>query len=187
MNLDDFFHLGHIAKTRGIRGEVSIYLDVDFPQQYKKLESVFVELDKQLVPFFVESIVLKDKGFASVKFEDVSTEPEARRLVKARVFLPLNELPPLSGKQFYFHEVVGFEVIDEVKGAIGTVIQVIEFSQNPLLSIDFDGKEILLPMHDDTIVSLDRAKKQFLVRAPEGLIDLYLDDTSQQEDDDFDF
>ena len=64
---------------------------------------------------------------------------------------------------------------DIVKGPIGKVTGVADLKLNPLLIIDFNGKEILLPLFDGLIVNVDRESKQLKVNAPEGLIDLYLD------------
>ena len=76
---------------------------------------------------------------------------------------------------FYDHEVIGYEVEDVVKGTIGKVTAIADFKLNPLLIIDFNEKEILLPLFDGLIVNVDRKSKKLKVNAPEGLIDLYLD------------
>ena len=67
----DCYRLGAIAKLHSYKGEVSIFLDVDDLQEYKHLESVFVEYDNKLVPFFLESIQIRQNGFATVKFMDI--------------------------------------------------------------------------------------------------------------------
>ena len=73
------------------------------------------------------------------------------------------------------YEVIGYSIEDIVKGPIGKVTGVADLKLNPLLIIDFNGKEILLPLFDGLIVNVDRESKQLKVNAPEGLIDLYLD------------
>jgi 16S rRNA processing protein RimM len=83
-------------------------------------------------------------------------------------------LPPLEGNKFYFHEIIGFEVIDSEKGNIGKILGVYENAPQPLLSIDCEGKEILLPIIDEVILNVDRQAKQMSVKSPEGLIELYL-------------
>ena len=108
MNKADCFHLGYVAKLHGFKGEVSLFLDVTNPEDYQSLDAVFIEINGQLSPFFIESFKLKNKGFAAVKFEGVNTESEARILLRKNLFLPEQVLPKLSGTQFYDHEVVGF-------------------------------------------------------------------------------
>ncbi len=176
MNKQDCYNLGHIAKIVGFKGQISAFIDATNPYEYSELESVFVEINNALVPFFIDSISINDKGFAKIKFEGVDTESEAKALVKKQLFLPLTILPKLEGNHFYYHEVEGFKVQDKAKGFIGEVIKVLEVNNNPLLELSFEGKEILIPLQDEFLLNVDRQNKILEVNCPEGLIDLYLDD-----------
>lgn len=174
MDLKDSIYIGQIAKLHGYKGGVSLFLDVTHPEEYMDMESFFIEIDGILTPFFVESFKLKNKGFAAVKFQGVDSEQEARSLLKKEVFIPETELRELDESNFYDHEVIGFEVEDVVKGEIGKVTAIADLKQNPLLIIEFKDKEILLPIFDGLIVKVDRKLKRLEVKAPDGLIDLYL-------------
>jgi len=170
----DCYRLGSIAKLHSYKGEVTIYLDVDDPLEYKNLESVFVEYDNKLVPFFLERIQIRPKGFAVVKFMDIETERQAQKLVKCGLYMPLETLPELDQNEFYYHEIEGFDVIDEEHGAIGKVIRVMDLSNNPLIAVDFNGQELLIPKQDQFIQQVDKENQTLYIKAPEGLIDMYL-------------
>ena len=174
MKKADCFHLGYIAKLHGYKGEVSLFLDVTDPQDYAGIDAVFLDINDQLTPFFIETIKLKQKGFAAVKFEGVDDESTARKLLRKDAYLPESVLPKLSGTRFYDHEVIGFDVIDAVHGNIGKLEQVIDFKVNPLLQIDHSGKEVLVPLLDDTVTKVDRGKNQLHITTPEGLVQLYI-------------
>ena len=174
MDLKDSIYIGQIAKLHGYKGGVSLFLDVTHPEEYMDMESFFIEIDGILTPFFVESFKLKNKGFAAVKFQGVDSEQEARSLLKKKVFIPETELRELDESNFYDHEVIGYEVEDVVKGEIGKVTAIADLKQNPLLVIEFKDKEILLPIFDGLILKVDRKLKRLKVKAPDGLIDLYL-------------
>ena len=174
MDLKDSIYIGQIAKLHGYKGGVSLFLDVTHPEEYIDMESFFIEIDGILTPFFVESFKLKNKGFAAVKFQGVDSEQEARSLLKKKVFIPETELRELDESNFYDHEVIGYEVEDVVKGEIGKVTAIADLKQNPLLVIEFKDKEILLPIFEGLIVKVDRKLKRLKVKAPDGLIDLYL-------------
>ena len=174
MDLKDSIYIGQIAKLHGYKGGVSLFLDVTHPEEYMDMESFFIEIDGILTPFFVESFKLKNKGFAAVKFQGVDSEQEARSLLKKKVFIPETELRELDESNFYDHEVIGYEVEDVVKGEIGKVTAIADLKQNPLLVIEFKDKEILLPIFEGLIVNVDRKLKRLKVKAPDGLIDLYL-------------
>lgn len=171
---EDCYKLGTIAKLHSYKGEVTIFLDVDDPWEYNELESVFVEYGNKLIPFFLESIQIKQNGFATVKFEDIDSERQATTILKCGLFLPLNTLPKLDDTEFYFHEIEGFAVIDAVKGPIGKVIEVVDLTNNPLISIDFEGIEILIPKQAQFIQRVDRETQTIYISAPEGLLDMYL-------------
>ena len=122
MNKADCFHLGYVAKLHGFKGEVSLFLDVSNPEDYADLEMVFIEINNQLTPFFIDSFKLKNKGFAAVKFEGVDTENDARFLQRKSLYLPAEILPELSGTSFYDHEIVGFTVVDTNFGEVGVAV-----------------------------------------------------------------
>ena len=90
------------------------------------------------------------------------------------MYLPLELLPVLEGNKFYYHEIIGFEVIDAEKGNIGVIKKVLEYPATPLFSIDFKGKEILMPIIDSVIENVDRETKTIYINAPKGLIELYI-------------
>jgi 16S rRNA processing protein RimM len=173
MTKEDCFYLGRVAKTHGIKGEVTIKLDVDDPSEYLGLKYFLLEINKVLTPFFVEKLVCSgDKFFVSI--QDVKTVEAASALTGKEVYLPLEMLPKLSGKQFYYHEVKGFVVVDEEKGELGPITEVIEYPTQAIIQVFKDQKEILIPILDQVIQKVDRKAKKLYVKAPEGLIEMYL-------------
>ncbi|MBR3699565.1 MAG: 16S rRNA processing protein RimM [Bacteroidales bacterium] len=173
MTKDDCFYLGRIAKTHGIKGEVTIRLDVDDPSAYHDMKYFLLEINKVLTPFFVEKLTCSgDKVF--VKVQDINTVEAASALTGKEVFLPLEMLPKLSGKQFYYHEVKGFLLIDEIHGELGPINDVIEYPTQAIIQVFKDKKEILIPILDQVIQKVDRKTKKLYIKAPDGLIDMYL-------------
>ncbi|SEQ16843.1 ribosome maturation factor RimM [Flavobacterium urocaniciphilum] len=175
MRKDECFYLGKIAKKFSFKGEVLIYLDTDEPEMYQNMESVFVLMNRNLVPFFIESSSIHKDKFLRVKFEDIDDEVEAENLLSSEVYLPLSMLPKLEGNKFYFHEVIGFKVIDKRLGDIGTVHSILENTAQPLFEIFKGEKQILVPMIDDFIIEVNRAQKELVLNTPVGLVDLYLE------------
>lgn len=174
MRKEECFYLGKIAKKFSFKGEVLIYLDTDEPELYENMESVFVELGKNLVPFFIENSSLHKNDFLRVRFEDVKTEDEADEILGSAVYLPLSMLPKLTGNKFYFHEVVGFEVEDKRLGIVGVIQSINDSSAQPLFEVLQGDIEILIPMIDHFLVEIDRKNKKVKMDLPEGLIEMYL-------------
>jgi 16S rRNA processing protein RimM len=137
MNKEDFYYLGKISKPFGSKGQVVAFLDVDDPIQYKKMESVFLDLDGEWVPFLISSVEIQSGRKVLLHFEDVCNAQDAAAYSGREMYLPLDILPPLKGKKFYYHEVKGFTVIDAVQGAIGNLKQVMDLPKQSLLQIAF--------------------------------------------------
>lgn len=174
MKKEECFYLGKIVSKFSFKGEVLVKLDTDDPQSYVKMESVFVSYNDNLVPFFIEKCALHKSDLLRIKFEDVDTEEDAEDLLRAELYLPLSLLPKLEGDKFYYHEVIGFTIIDNTFGKVGTIKSINDVTAQALFEIDRDGTEILIPMNDEFIDKLDRDAKIIYVKTPEGLIDLYL-------------
>lgn len=176
MNKDKCFQLGYVSKVHGLHGEVIAVLDVDFADDYEDLEHVFVEQKSRLTPFFIEHFVLQPNNRALVKFEEFDNKDKADTLVGAAIYLPLDMLKDLEEEQYYFHELIGFEVWDEVSGNIGIVKLIYDLETQDLLGVDMNGKEVLVPIQDQIILKVDKAAKKVFCRLPEGLIDIYLEE-----------
>ncbi len=174
MRKEDCFYLGSVSKTYSFRGEVIVFIDDRDPQKYDKMESVFVEINNKLVPFFIEKIRFDRSGpYARVQFEGVDSEAAAQALVKKELFLPLTMRPESEDDDELFPEdLIGYSVTDTALGLLGTVESFIEHTTNPILEVNGDRGEILIPFHDQFIVEIDHEAKSISVEIPEGLIGL---------------
>jgi 16S rRNA processing protein RimM len=174
MRKEECFYLGKIAKKFSFKGEVLVYLDTDEPELYENMESVFVELNKNLVPFFIENSSMHKNDFLRVKFEDVDTEEDADAIMGCELYLPLSFLPILEGNQFYYHEVIGFEVEDQRLGVVGKIVSINDSTAQPLFEVLNGNLEMLIPMIDQFLVKIDRENKKVVMNLPEGLVEMYL-------------
>jgi len=174
MRKQECFYLGKIVSKYSFKGEVLVKLDSDDPELYESMESVFVSLRDSLVPFFIEQSRLHKSSLLRIKFEDVDSEEEADRIMGSELYLPLEFLPPLEGNKFYFHEVIGFTVIDQNFGKVGVITSINDTTNQALFVIDHKETEILIPINDEFLTKVDRETKTIEVSTPEGLIELYL-------------
>ena len=173
MNIDDCYQLGYIIKPHGLKGELQVLLDVDSPEAYQNLESVFVRQGQQLVPFFVEYINVKS-GKAILAFDEVQEFDQAKALKGSELYLPLASLPEPEEGEFYLHEIEGFQLVDQNGVAIGQIKNAIESGPQLVLIVENkDGVEILLPYTEALLIKLDREAKQLHLQVAEGLIDVY--------------
>lgn len=174
MTKDTCFYVGKIVKTHGLKGEVTLRIDNEQFDDIEELNYFLLDINDKLIPYFVENITFhSNKSF--VLFQDLKTLEAANQLVGISVYLPLDLLPEKDGNDFYSHEVVDFLVIDEEKGELGKVQEIIEYPTQSLIQIVINGKEVLIPIHDDIIQVVNREEKKIYINAPNGLIDMYLE------------
>jgi 16S rRNA processing protein RimM len=173
MNKSDCFILGYISRYVGLKGELAFSLDTDSPERYANINTVFIDINGALVPFFISKITVKGTN-AVASLEGIDTIQKAEELVKQTLYLPLTFLPPLTGKKFYFHEMPGYKVMDKTHGDIGIIDEVLDLPQHAVFQIKQGEIEILIPANEQFIVSINREAKELLIDAPEGLIDIYL-------------
>ena len=172
--LDNYFYLGKIIKPNGYKGKVNAYLDTDDPEMYDNINMLFLSINGMPVPYFVEAIhILNNK--AVITFQDIDSIEKADLLSQKEIYLPLNELPPLSGNKFYYHEVKDFTIFDEIHGELGTIKDVLEYPNQAVFQVFIKEKEVLIPISNEIIKIVDRQKKEIHIIAPEGLIELYTD------------
>ncbi|WBL22698.1 MULTISPECIES: ribosome maturation factor RimM [unclassified Zunongwangia] len=174
MTKEECFYLGKIVSKYSFKGELLIKLDTDEPELYTEMESVFVEYNDNLVPFFIEKSSLHKSTLLRAKIEDIDTEDDADDMIGCELYLPLTFLPELDEDQFYYHEIIGFKVIDAKHGDIGIITSINDSTAQALFEIKKDDKEILIPMNDEFIEKIDKPNQTINVTTPEGLIDLYL-------------
>ena len=173
MTKNDCFFFGKITKTHGLKGELTIKLDVANPADFAELRYLLIEDRGNLIPYFIEYQKINgDKMF--VQLQDVKRMEQAVTFIGKAVFLPNELLPQLDDDEFYYNEIIGFKLIDAEKGEIGAISDVLEYPTQAVIQVMKDKKEILIPIHDDIIQKVDKKAKILNIKAPEGLIDMYL-------------
>jgi 16S rRNA processing protein RimM len=173
MTKDNCFQLGKITKTHGVKGELILWLDVDFPDEYEEIESVLLEIKGELVPYFIEELQLRGNK-SIIKFEEIDSFEAAKKLVDAEVYLPETDLPQLGENQFYYHEIINFDVIDDKLGKLGKVKGVYENNSQDLIGMDYQNVEVLIPISDEIVKSIDRTQNELYTSLPDGLLEIYL-------------
>ena len=174
MKIDDSFRIGTIIKTKGLKGEVQLYVDFDNLDAIE-IDAVFIDMAGKLVPYFVESIKYHHNNTAYLFLEDVDTIEKATRLVKKDVYLPNKLKPQKSKSDFTLLDLLGFTAIDEDEGELGKISHIQELPQQLIATVTYKNCEVLFPLNEDIIKGIDVVKSIVRVDLPEGLLDIYLD------------
>ena len=182
MNKDQCFEFGKIIKPHGIKGELLVAVTAEDSDAYKKIKSVLLEMNGKLIPFEIKKITISSDK-AILQMEDVNTEEDTAALLQCKIFLPLSLLPKLKKGQFYYHEIQGFRVVDEEKGEVGSVEEILELPGQDMVLVQYLGKEVLIPLNDDIVLGPVFEEKILKVKLPDGLLELYTSDKEEKPDD----
>jgi 16S rRNA processing protein RimM len=175
MAKQEYFELGALAKPHGIKGALHAFLDVDDPYEYEELTSVFVQEGQELVPYFIEDIQIKT-NLNLIFFEGIDSVDKAKELVGKKLFLPMSFLPKLKENQFYYHEIIGYQVEDQQLGLLGTVKEVVSLGAQEVLVMNHQNREVLIPLTDEIIPKVNKKEKIVYSNLPDGLLEIYLND-----------
>ncbi len=158
-------------KPHGLKGEVTVVLEDDAPNDISSLDSVFLEQNSRLVPYFIETVSGQGKK-TFLKLEDINSPEAAQQISKQSIYIPRSLRPKLQRGKFYDDEVKGFEVVDYQIGLLGEVDDVVAAGPNRLISLQYQNKEVLIPTNGPFIKSVNKTKRRIEVELPEGFLDI---------------
>ena len=166
---EETVRIGYFAKSHGIKGELSLVTDYDLFEDGND-PYVICEMDGILVPFFVESFRYKSNAVILVKLDGVDSETAAKSFVNREVFYPADRLQEPSADDLTWQHFTGYMLADKAQGDIGVITHVDETTINTLFTVDCQGKELLTPVADELVVSIDHERRRIVLALPEGVL-----------------
>ena len=170
--------IAKILKSNGIEGDVLIGLtDID-AGEIETTEPVFVEFDGLPVPFFIERLTPKGSTRAIIHLTDVDNLQDAEELVGREILIDAEE------EEDEYEDFTGWTVMDGDR-LIGTATGLEDIPGNPCLCVEpgagsgaagsgnraaAGSGEVLIPLHEDFILSADPATRTLVMSLPEGLV-----------------
>ena len=172
--MNNYFKIGKLAATFGLEGQLILEHSLGKKTSLKGLENIFIEeTSNSFLPYFIESAKIKNEREVYVKFEGITSKEGARKFVKKEVWLLENDFKKFSASAAPI-SLLGFMVINE-DDELGEVIEVIEQPHQILCKIIFNGKEALIPVHEDSLEKIDKKNRKLFLNLPDGLLDIYRD------------
>jgi 16S rRNA processing protein RimM len=170
----DLKEIGYFSKTHGIKGHLILKSEADF--YFEEVNAFFIDSGGSKAPYFVSEISDTNNGIM-VLFEEITSVEKAKTLIGKKVFID---------SQFVSEEDaaidwVGFELIDSLHGNLGEITGVSDNGHQVIVSILYKNKEIILPLVDDFIEKIDEASRKIFFKAPEGLIEVYLEQDKKDQ------
>lgn len=165
MNL---IRIGKIVNTQGLKGDVRIYPDTDYVERFEELEYLYVEGEKEV--FHIVKVRYK-KNLAIVRFEGLDHINDVEKYMNKIVYTEKLSSEELEEDRFYVEDIIGFKVIDRVKGDVGVLKEVVQNPAHDLYLIKLpEGKEVLIPVVKEFIEDIDLEAGIIYTTLIEGLL-----------------
>ena len=170
--MQQYFKIGKLAASTGLKGELILQHSLGKRTSLKGLEAIFLEDKKNsFLPYFIEATQIRSETETVVKLDGVDMMEAARRLTPKEVWLTQNDFNKHAAKAAPI-ALLGFHLIDGETDR-GEIIEVIEQPHQVLCTIIYKGNEALIPVHEDSLLKLDKKNRKVFVYIPEGLLDIY--------------
>lgn len=175
MPTEDLVFIGKTKKPHGIKGELKLYIEDKYEEDFYQVKLIFLNVGGSETPFFVEGI--RGEAFPILKLEDVDTRSRALDFSHKEIFIRKDDLlkeeekaPILEVLQFKY--LAGYKIEDETIGIIGTIEEVIEMPQQEMAVLQIKNKEVLIPLSEGLIIEILENDKLVKMDLPEGLVEV---------------
>ncbi len=169
----EYFNIGKLVAVHGLKGELLLKHELGKKTSLKGLQAIFIEeKNGSFLPWFIETTKIKSAEEIYIKLEGVSTREAAVKLAQKKVWLTETDFKKFAAKSSPAN-LMGYTIVEN-SSPLGEILEVIEQPHQILCRLEIKGKEVLIPLHDDSLQKVDHKKRQIMVELPEGLLDVYL-------------
>ena len=169
MTRDKCLLLGTISKTHGVRGELIIRITDPSFEPDENWESLFLQIDGILVPFFISSLHAPKADEWFICFDDYDNKDSAQNLVGSPVWIQKDFMAEVK-EEIYMDELTGYAIINVRTGRQGLITDFMDIPGNPVFEVSFEGEKVLVPAQDDMIEEIDQENQKLIIRLPEGIM-----------------
>ena len=170
--MEQYFKIGKLAASTGLKGELILQHSLGKKTSLKGLEAIFLEEKKDnLLPYFIESTQIKSDTEIIIKLEGIDIMEVARKLTPKEVWILAPDFEKFAAKAAPI-ALLGFHLIDGETDR-GEIIEVIEQPHQVLCTIMYKGKEALIPVHDESLLKIDKKNRKVFIEIPDGLLEIY--------------
>ena len=176
--------VAQVLKSNGTDGELVLGFREIAPENINLQEPVFIIFDGLPVPFYIESFTKRGNTKALVRLTDICSQEDVEEIAGKAVYVEDESLPEMSLEEDGFAALVGWtlltpvgdfstslEMTEDVEVAeVGEITDFIDIPNNPCIEVETENGAVMIPLHEDLILSVDPEYQEIIMQIPAGLI-----------------
>ena len=170
---DNLQQVAQVLKSNGTDGELVMGFREIAPEDINLKEPVFIFFDGLPVPFFIESFQKRGQSKALVRLTDIRSQEDVEEIAGKGIFIEEDNLPEMSIEEDGYAALVGWTVLmpgDDVFIEVGDITDFMDIPNNPCIEVETINGAVMIPLHEDFIISLDPEYQEIIMTIPDGLL-----------------
>ena len=175
---DNLQQIAQVLKSNGTDGELVMGFREIAPEDINLNEPVFIIFDGLPVPFYIESFAKRGNTKALVRLTDICSMEDVEEIAGKPVYIEADNLPEMSLEEDGYAALVGWMVLtpenaddmDSDLYEVGEITDFIDIPKNPCIEVETENGAIMIPLHEDFILSLDPEYQEIIMQIPAGLL-----------------
>ena len=171
--------IAQVLKSNGTDGELVMGFREIAPEDINLSEPVFIIFDGLPVPFFIESFSKRGNSKALVRLTDICSQEDVEEIAGKAVYVDDSQIPEMSLEEDGFAALVGWMLLtpaddltddDMELYEVGEITDFIDIPNNPCIEVETENGAVMIPLHEDLILSVDPEYQEIIMKIPAGLI-----------------
>jgi len=175
---DNLQQIAQVLKSNGTDGELVMGFREIAPEDINLNEPVFIFFDGLPVPFFIESFTKRGNTKALVRLTDICSMEDVEEIAGKAVYIEEDNLPEMSFEEDGYAALIGWMVLtpedasdmDSDLYEIGEITDFIDIPNNPCIEVETENGAVMIPLHEDLILSVDQENLEIIMQIPAGLL-----------------
>jgi 16S rRNA processing protein RimM len=178
MTAPTYVIIGRTRKAHGLTGELKVTIEERYLEDFLKNERIFLDIKGVKIPYFISNV--RGGGEMILKLEEVDDRDAATVLQAREVLLREQDILPDHVREYeveeepglQFARLAGYQIVDVTLGEVGVIDEVLDMPQQEMAFLQYNGQEVLVPLNNQLINSIDDTNRRVLMDLPDGLLDL---------------
>ena len=169
--------VAQVLKSNGTDGELVMGFREIAPEDINLKEPVFIVFDGLPVPFYIESFTKRGNTKALVRLTDICSMEDVEEIAGKAVYIEEGALPEMTLEEDGYAALIGWMVLTPEDASdmdsdiyeVGEITDFIDIPNNPCIEVETENGAVMIPLHEDLILSVDPENQEIIMQIPAGL------------------